>query len=240
MPRNHRVRDSQVTPSRRAETAKDRRRPGRIDSVSAALLPLLRNPTEGFVAGYAPGHYDLYDATGSKSGLQTTCMLGDQLPYAPCGWFWSLADERPEAEKSQAMKVVSVDAASLAAQAGRCRRLAAGIGDAAVRAVLIALAAEYEAQIGCLNPRVRMEVTDASYVSTREDNEMTEAEATVRHAIANAMMTSGDTGLRAGPGCDRLMDAIIASLLDPPVSRAVRDLTLEMPGDIPHVVATLT
>jgi hypothetical protein len=104
---------------------------------------------------YAAGHYDLHNATGSKSGLQLTCMLGEQLPYAPCGWFWSLADERSEAEKSQTMKVASVDAVSLADQAARCRRLAAGIADAAAQAALIALAAEYEAQIGCLNPRFR-------------------------------------------------------------------------------------
>jgi hypothetical protein len=130
------VRDSQVAPSRHAETAKDRRRPGRIDSVSPALIPLLRTPTAG--------NYELHDATGSKFGLQTTCMAGDQLPYAPCGWFWSLADERTDAEKSQTMKVASVDAASLTGQADRCRRLAAGIGDGDTKVTLLALAIEYE------------------------------------------------------------------------------------------------
>jgi hypothetical protein len=104
---------------------------------------------------YAAGHYDLHDAAGRKSGLQTTCMLGDHLPYAPCGWFWSLADEPTKVEKSSTMKVASVDAVSLADQAARCRRLAAAIVDAAAPAALIALAAEYEAQIGCLNPRFR-------------------------------------------------------------------------------------
>jgi hypothetical protein len=55
---------------------------------------------------------------------------------------------------------------------------------------------------------------------------MTEAEATIRHAIVNALTSTSDLiGLRAGPGCDRLVDAITASLLDPRVSRAVRDLT---------------
>jgi hypothetical protein len=155
------VRDSQVAPSRHAETAKDRRRPGRIDSVSPTLIPLLRNPTEGAVAGdlapvdrfksllalaevYAAGHYELHDATGSKFRLQTTCRSGDQLPYAPCGWFWLLADERTEAEKSQAMKVAPVDAASLTNQADRCRRLAAGIADGEIKVTLLALAVEYE------------------------------------------------------------------------------------------------
>ena len=72
-----------------------------------------------------------------------------------------------------------------------------------------------------------MEVTgQLGFSRSREDNEKNKAEATVRHAIANAMMTSGDTGLRAGPGCDRLMDAIVARLLDPLVNRAVRDLVL--------------
>jgi hypothetical protein len=155
------VRDSQVTPSRHAETAKDRRRPGRIDSVSPALIPLLRTPTEGSVAGdlaptdrfksllalaevYAAGHYELYDATGSKFSLQTTCRSGDQLPYAPCGWFWLPTGERTEAETSQTMKVASVDAAALAGQADRCRRLAAGIADSDTKLKLLALAVEYE------------------------------------------------------------------------------------------------
>jgi hypothetical protein len=40
----------------------------------------------------------------------------------------------------------------------------------------------------------------------REDNEMNKAEETVKHAIRNAMTsTSGDTGLRAGAACDRLV-----------------------------------
>ena len=34
------------------------------------------------------------------------------------------------------------------------------------------------------------------------------------------------TGLRAGPACDRLVDAIVTSPLDPLVSRALRDLVL--------------
>jgi hypothetical protein len=33
---------------------------------------------------------------------------------------------------------------------------------------------------------------------------MTEAKATGRYAIANAMMTSGYNGRRAGPGCDTI------------------------------------
>jgi hypothetical protein len=43
--------DAQVTPVREAETVKDRRRPGRIQDVSPALIPLLRDPTAGSVAG---------------------------------------------------------------------------------------------------------------------------------------------------------------------------------------------
>jgi hypothetical protein len=81
---------------------------------------------------------------GSKFSLQTTCRSGDQLPYAPCGWFWLLADERTEAEKSQTIKVASVDAASLAGQADRCRRLAAGIANDDTKRTLLALAVEYE------------------------------------------------------------------------------------------------
>jgi hypothetical protein len=54
---------------------------------------------------------------------------------------------------------------------------------------------------------------------------MTKAEVTVRHAIRNAMASTSDlTGLRAGPACDRLVDAILASLLDPLVSSAIREL----------------
>jgi hypothetical protein len=54
---------------------------------------------------------------------------------------------------------------------------------------------------------------------------MTEAEATVRHAIRNAMTSTSElTGLRAGPVVDRLVDAILTSLLDPPVSSAIREL----------------
>jgi hypothetical protein len=45
------VRDYQAAHSRYAETVKDRRRPGRIHDVSAALIPLLRNPTAGSAAG---------------------------------------------------------------------------------------------------------------------------------------------------------------------------------------------
>jgi hypothetical protein len=55
---------------------------------------------------------------------------------------------------------------------------------------------------------------------------MTEAEAAVRHAIRNAMTSTSDvTGLRAGPACDRLVDEILTSLLDPGVSQAIRDLS---------------
>jgi len=54
---------------------------------------------------------------------------------------------------------------------------------------------------------------------------MTEAEATVRHAIVNAMTSTSDfTGLRAGQACDRLIDAIVASLLDPRVRQAICNL----------------
>jgi len=54
---------------------------------------------------------------------------------------------------------------------------------------------------------------------------MTKAESTVRHAIRNAMASTSDlTGLRTGPACDRLVDAILANLLDPLVSSAIREL----------------
>ena len=43
--------DAQVTPVRQAATVKDRRRPARIQDVSRALIPLLRDPTAGSVAG---------------------------------------------------------------------------------------------------------------------------------------------------------------------------------------------
>jgi hypothetical protein len=43
--------DAQIEPARRAETVKDRRRPGRICNVSPALIPLLRSPAEGLIAG---------------------------------------------------------------------------------------------------------------------------------------------------------------------------------------------
>lgn len=54
---------------------------------------------------------------------------------------------------------------------------------------------------------------------------MTQAEATVRHAIRNAMNETVDlTGLRAGPAVDGLIDAILGRLLDPQVRSAIRDL----------------
>ena len=57
---------------------------------------------------------------------------------------------------------------------------------------------------------------------------MTQAEATVRHAIRNAMASTSDvTGLRAGSACDRLVDAILANLREPQVSQAIRDLANE-------------
>jgi hypothetical protein len=46
----HRI-DAQVAPARQADTPEDRRRPGRIHDVSPALIPLLRTPTAGLVAG---------------------------------------------------------------------------------------------------------------------------------------------------------------------------------------------
>ena len=52
-------------------------------------------------------------------------------------------------------------------------------------------------------------------ISTRKDNSMTEAEATVRLAIVNAITATSDfTGLRAGPAVDRLVDAILGGFLD--------------------------
>jgi hypothetical protein len=55
---------------------------------------------------------------------------------------------------------------------------------------------------------------------------MTKAEATVRHAIRNAMASTSDlSGLRPGPACNRLVDAILVSLLDRLVSSAFRELT---------------
>ena len=45
------VRDYQTAHSHYAEAVKDRRRPGRVDDVSPALIPLLRNPTGGSAAG---------------------------------------------------------------------------------------------------------------------------------------------------------------------------------------------
>jgi hypothetical protein len=42
--------DAPAAPAHQAEIIKDRRRPGRIQNVSPALIPLLRNPT-GSVAG---------------------------------------------------------------------------------------------------------------------------------------------------------------------------------------------
>jgi hypothetical protein len=42
---------ARAAPAHEAEIVKDRRRPGRILDVSPALIPLLRNPTAGLVAG---------------------------------------------------------------------------------------------------------------------------------------------------------------------------------------------
>jgi hypothetical protein len=47
---SHRI-DAQATPVRQEETVEDRRRPGRSHDASAALVPLLRNPTAELVAG---------------------------------------------------------------------------------------------------------------------------------------------------------------------------------------------
>jgi hypothetical protein len=43
--------DAQSKRLRHAENVKDRRRPGRIHNISPVLIPLLRNSTEGLVAG---------------------------------------------------------------------------------------------------------------------------------------------------------------------------------------------
>src|ERR1700730_2312420 len=43
--------DAPASPVQQAEIINDRRRPGRIHNVSPALIPLLRNPTAGAVAG---------------------------------------------------------------------------------------------------------------------------------------------------------------------------------------------
>jgi hypothetical protein len=43
--------DAPVATVHQAAPFKDRRRPGRIQNVSPVLIPLLRNPTAGFVAG---------------------------------------------------------------------------------------------------------------------------------------------------------------------------------------------
>ena len=43
--------DAPAAPARQAQLINDRRRPGRIHNVSPALIPLLRNPTAGAVAG---------------------------------------------------------------------------------------------------------------------------------------------------------------------------------------------
>jgi hypothetical protein len=43
--------DAPAATARQAAPFKDRRRPGRIQNVSRALMPLLRNPTAGLVAG---------------------------------------------------------------------------------------------------------------------------------------------------------------------------------------------
>jgi hypothetical protein len=93
---------------------------------------------------YTAGQHDLYDPTGRKFGLQVMRSLGDRLPYAPCGWFWGPGDVPTEAEEAQTMKDSSVDAASIADQACRCRRLAAGLPDGDTKATLLALAVEYE------------------------------------------------------------------------------------------------
>jgi hypothetical protein len=96
---------------------------------------------------YTAGQYDLYDPTGRKFGLQVMCSLGDRLPYAPCGWLWAPGDVPTEAEEAQTMKDSSVDAASIADQACRCRRLAAGLPDGDTKATLFALAVEYESGV---------------------------------------------------------------------------------------------
>jgi hypothetical protein len=43
--------DTPAAPARQAEIVKDRRRPGRTHNASPALVPLLRHPTAGLVAG---------------------------------------------------------------------------------------------------------------------------------------------------------------------------------------------
>jgi hypothetical protein len=47
---SHRI-AAQATPVRQGKIVKDRRRPGRTHNASAALVPLLRNPTAELVAG---------------------------------------------------------------------------------------------------------------------------------------------------------------------------------------------
>ena len=57
---------------------------------------------------------------------------------------------------------------------------------------------------------------------------MSDAERVVRHAIRNAMTSTSDlTGLRAGPGVDSLVDAILRELLAEPVRWAILSLAVE-------------
>jgi hypothetical protein len=67
---------------------------------------------------------------------------------------------------------------------------------------------------------------------------MTNAERTVRHAIRNAMTTTSDlTGLRAGPGVDRLVDQILMDLLSASARWAILELAVEA-GAVSPIEAT--
>jgi hypothetical protein len=66
---------------------------------------------------------------------------------------------------------------------------------------------------------------------------MSDAERVARHAIRNAMTATSDvTGLRAGPGVDRLVDQILVELLSPPVRWAILDLAAEACATSPNLL----
>jgi hypothetical protein len=86
--------DAPVAPAHQREIIKDRRRPGRIHTVSPALIPLLRKPT-GAVAG------DLFPVDNSQ-----IAALWAASAYPADVWRSMSATERSEAVSREMLEMV--------------------------------------------------------------------------------------------------------------------------------------
>jgi hypothetical protein len=75
---------SKTAPTEQLAQAPDRRRPGRLHDVNAALIPLLRNPTPGRRAGI-----DAYDDLEARRREDLAPGQGIMVAVLISGLFWA-------------------------------------------------------------------------------------------------------------------------------------------------------